>query len=161
MNFGKIFEIFPSVDTMVLCKLSELPKRLPSKVRELVPEASAVQIAAFMNLVEEARQQQKKERREASQSLGRARLQSLEPVSPVGEDKEQVPDGRQATPLPKLPADQKSVFMSRIKRLIHAEEGGKGENSHKFADKFEATILNLLEAVQPKEYNVEHFEHVY
>ena len=72
-----------------------------------------------------------------------------------------MPDGRQATPLPKLPSDQKSEFMSKIKKLIHAEEGGKGKNSHKFADKFEATILNLLEAVQPKEYNVEHFEHVY
>ena len=62
LNFGKIFEIFPSMDTLVLCKLAELRERLPSKVRELVPDASAVQIAAFMNLVEEARQQQEKER---------------------------------------------------------------------------------------------------
>ena len=63
MNFGKVFEIFPGVDTRVLCTLSELSERLPSKVRALVPEASAVQIAAFMNLVEEARNQQRKEER--------------------------------------------------------------------------------------------------
>ena len=126
-----------------------------------MPEASAVQIAAFMNLVEEARQQGKKGRREASQSLGRARPESMEPVSPVIGDKELMADGRQATPRPKLPADQKSDFMSRLKKLINAEEEGNGRNSVKFSDKFETTILNLLEAVQPKEYNVEHFEHVY
>ena len=68
---------------MVLCQLSELREQLPFKVRELVPGASAVQIAAFMNLVEEARLQRKKERREASLSLGRARPESIEPVSPV------------------------------------------------------------------------------
>ena len=161
LNFGKIFEIFPGMDTMVLCRLSELQERLPSKVRELVPEASAAQIAAFMNLVEEARQQQKKERREAFQSRRRARPESLEPVSPLEAGKELVADSRQATPMPKLPPDQKSEFMGRLKQLINAEEEGNGNNSVKFSDKFEATILNLLEAVQPKEYNVEHFEHVY
>ena len=63
--------------------------------------------------------------------------------------------------MPEVPADKKSEFMSRLKKLIHAEEEGNGKNSVKFSDKFEATILNLLQAVQPKEYNVEHFEHVF
>ena len=57
MNFGKVFEIFPGMNTEVLCQLSELSEPLPYKVRELVPEASAVQIAAFINLAEDARQQ--------------------------------------------------------------------------------------------------------
>ena len=161
LNFGKIFEIFPGMDTMVLCQLSELKERLPSKVRELVPEASAVQIAAFMNLVEEARQQRKKERREASRSLGRVRPESLEPVSPLEPRKELLADDRQVTPMPELPPDQKSEFMSKLKKLLRAEEGGNGKESVKFSNKFEDTILNLLEAVQPKEFNVEHFENVY
>ena len=133
MDFGKIFEIFPGLDTMVLCQLSELRQRLPSKVRELVPEASAVQIAAFMNLVEDDRQQRKKERRGASRSLERQpRPESLEPVSPLEADKELAAGGRQATPMPKLPSDQKSEFMRKLKKLIHAEEKGNVENSVKF-----------------------------
>ena len=163
LNFGKIYEIFPGMDTSVLCQLSELEERLPSKVRELVPEASAVQIAAFMNLVEEARQQRKKERREASRALGRVRVrpEALEPVSSVEPRTEVLADGRQVTPKPELPSDQKSEFVSKLKKLLRAEEGGNGKESVKFSNKFEDTILNLLEAVQPKEFNVEHFENVY
>ena len=40
--FVKVFEIFPGMDTDVLCKLAELDDIVPSKVRGLVPEASAV-----------------------------------------------------------------------------------------------------------------------
>ena len=77
------------MNTEALCKLSELSEWLPSKVRELVPEASAVQIAAFMNLAEDARQQRKKERRRASVSIERrVRPESREPVSPVEVEKE-------------------------------------------------------------------------
>ena len=65
LDFGKVFEVFPELDTDVLCKLSELDDIVPSKVRRLVPEASAVQIAAFMRLVEDTIQKQKKEKREA------------------------------------------------------------------------------------------------
>ena len=60
LNFGKIYEIFPGMNTEVLCQLSEVSELLPSKVRDLVTGAAAVQIAAFMNLAEEARQQRKK-----------------------------------------------------------------------------------------------------
>ena len=162
MNFGKVFEIFPGLNTEVLCQLAELTEMLPSKVRELAPEASAVQIAAFMNLAEDARQQQKKERRRASVSLKRrVRPESQEPVSPVEVDKELAADGRQVTPKSELLSDQKSEFMSRLKKLIHAEETGNGKDSVMFSDKFESKILNLLEAVQPKEYNVAHFEQIY
>ena len=162
MNFGKVFEIFPGMNTEVLCQLSELSELLPSKARELVPEASAVQIAAFMNLAEDARQQRKKERRRASVSIERrVRPESREPVSPVEVEKESAADGRQVTPRAKLPSDQKSEFMRRLKKIIHAEEEGNGKDSVKSSDKFEATIINLLEAVQPKEYNVDHFEQIY
>ena len=162
MNFGKVFEIFPGMNTEVLCQLSELSEWLPSKVRELAPEASAVQIAAFMNLAEDARQQQKKERRRAFVShKRRVRPEWQEPVSPIVVDEELAADGSKMTPKPKLLSDQKSEFMSRLKKLINAEEGGNVKDSVKFSDKFESTILNLLEAVQPKEYNVEHFEQIY
>ena len=48
MNFSKVYEIFPELSTDILCQLSELEEVLPSKVRQLVPGASAVQIAAFL-----------------------------------------------------------------------------------------------------------------
>ena len=68
---------------------------------------------------------------------------------------------RQATPGPELLSEQKSEFMSRVKELFQANEEGNGKDSVKFSDKFESTILNLLEAVQPKENNVDHFEQIY
>ena len=52
MNFAKVYEIFPELGTDMLCLLSELEDILPSKVHQLVPEASAVQIAAFLQLAE-------------------------------------------------------------------------------------------------------------
>ena len=70
-------------------------------------------------------------------------------------------DDRQVNPMVEVPSDQKSELMSRLKNLIHAEEKGNGKDSVKFSDKFESKILNLLEAVQPKEYNVAHFEQIY
>ena len=151
------------MDTEVLCKLSELSEWLPSKVRELVPEASPVQIAAFMNLAEDARQQRMKERRRASvPHKRRVRPEWQKPVSPIVVDEELAADGKQVATEPHLITDKKSEFMSRLKKLIHAEEeGGNGKVSVKFSDKFETTIVNLLEAVQPKEYNVDHFEQIY
>ena len=161
LNFGKVFEIFPGKDTKVLCQLAELSELLPSRVRALVPEASAVQITAFMNLVEDTRRQRKRRRRGASGSYeGRVRPRSREPVSPVESDKERVAGSNQVTPEPENLPDEKSEFMGRLKKLIHAEEGNR-RDSGKFSDKFETTILNLLEAVQPKEYNADHFEQVY
>ena len=116
MNFGKIFEIFPGMDTEVLCKLSELSERLPSKVRELVPEASPVQIAAFMNLAEDARQQRMKERRRASvPHKRRVRPEWQQPVSPIVGDEELAADGKQVAKEPHLISDQKTEFMSRLK----------------------------------------------
>ena len=146
------------MNTEVLCQLSELGEWLPSKVRELAPEASAVQIAAFMNLAEDARRQQKKDRRAHKR---RVRPEWQVPVSPIVVDEELAADDRQVAPKPELLPDQKSEFMSRVKKLIHAEEEGNGKDSIKFSDKFESTIINLLEAVQPKEYNVDHFEQIY
>ena len=53
-----------------------------------------------MNLTEDARQQQKKERRRASVShKRRVRPEWQEPVSPVEVDKELAADGRQVTPV--------------------------------------------------------------
>ena len=50
----------------MLCKLSELEEILPSKVRELVPKASALQIAEFLKLAEDTATNRKKERRLAA-----------------------------------------------------------------------------------------------
>ena len=50
MDFEKVFEIFPELDTQVLCQLSEMEEILPSEVYKLAPGASAVQITAFLRL---------------------------------------------------------------------------------------------------------------
>ena len=116
-----------------------------------------MQIAAFMNLAEDARKQRMKERRRASVShKRRVRPEWQKPVSPILVDEELTADGSQVTTEPQLISDQKSELMSRLKKLIHAEEGGNGKNSVKFSDKYEATI-NLLEAVQPNEYKCRSF----
>ena len=127
MNFGKVFEIFPGASTEVLCQLAELRDLLPSKVKELGPEASALQIAAFMNLAEEARQQRKKEKRSSARSHERRARKLLEPVSSVEQEKvekKSEAEGGQGSQWQKVPSDQKSEFMSRLKKLIRAEEGG-------------------------------------
>ena len=48
LNFAKVMGIFPELDTDVLCKLSKLSDKRPSKVLELIPGASALQIGAFL-----------------------------------------------------------------------------------------------------------------
>ena len=161
LDFGKVFEVFPELDTDVLCKLSELDDIVPSKVRGLVPEASAVQIAAFMRLVEDTIQKRKKEKREAPGFQEYVCPEERKPISPVAIDKGLPADDRQVTPMVEVPSDQNAEFMSRLKKLIHAEGGGNGEDSVKFSDQFQTKILNLLEAAKPKEYNIEHFEQIY
>ena len=54
LDFTRVAKPFPNVDTRVLCQLAELVDVHPSKVLDLVPEASATQIGAFMRIAEES-----------------------------------------------------------------------------------------------------------
>ena len=81
INFAKIYEIFPGQDTSILCQLSELEEILPSSVYQLVPEASAVQIAAFLQLAENEQRAQKEKRGESAEVLEKGELpEQREPV---------------------------------------------------------------------------------
>ena len=54
LDFARVATTFPNVDTRVLCQLAELVDIRPSKVLDLVPEASATQIGAFMRIAQES-----------------------------------------------------------------------------------------------------------
>ena len=102
--------------------MSELDDVRPSKVRELVPGASAVQIATFLQLAEDAAGGQKRRRQEAAGLLEEREISNeREPVSPVGSVKElSVEDAKIASKM-KCQTDVKSEFIKRLKRLIPPE----------------------------------------
>ena len=52
VDFSKVAQIFPEASTKVLCKLSEMPVLAPSKVLEIVPDASKEQIGEFLKVAE-------------------------------------------------------------------------------------------------------------
>ena len=54
LDFIRVARTFPNVDTRVLCQLAELVDVRPSAVLDLVPEASATQIGAFMRIAEDS-----------------------------------------------------------------------------------------------------------
>ena len=142
--------------------MSELDDVRPSKVRELVPGASAVQIATFLQLAEDEAGGQKRRRQEAAGLLEEGEISNeREPVSPVGSVRESSAVDKKAAPKLKCPTDVKSEFMERLKKLIPPEDGGNVKKSFGFSNQFETKILNLLEAAKPKEFDVEHFEQVY
>ena len=162
LNFAKVFEIFPELNTDILCKLAELRDIRPSRVRGIVPDASAVQIAAFLQLAEDTATSRKRDRRESAEILTKSEFpEEREPVSPIGSVKgSSTEDVRVHTEF-KCPTDVKSEFMDRLKKLIPPEDGGNVGKSVKFSEQFETKILNLLEAAKPKDFDVEHFEQVY
>ena len=150
----------------MLCKLSELEEVRPSKVRELVPGASAVQIATFLQLAEDTARGQERGRQETAVLLEDGEIANeREPVSPVGSVKElsaELSAGDvKVAPEMKCPTGVKSEFMERLRKLIPLEDGGNVKKSLMFSNQFETKILNLLEAAKPKEFDVQHFEQVY
>ena len=52
VDFSKVAQIFPEASTKVLCKLSEMPVLAPSKVLEIVPDATKEQIGEFLKVAE-------------------------------------------------------------------------------------------------------------
>ena len=162
MNFTKVYEIFPELGTDILCQLSELEEVLPSKVRQLVPEASAVQIAAFLQLAENTVRKVDKVGKNSRENLEVGELLEMkEPISPIGSVKGSSAEDAKARLKVISPSVEKTEFWDQLKKLIPPDDGGNVNRSIKFTEQFETKILNLLEAAKPKEFDVEHFEQVY
>ena len=162
MNFSKVYEIFPELGTDILCQLSELEEVLPSKVLQLVPEASAVQIAAFLQLAENTVRKIDKVGKNPRENLEVGELLELkEPISPIGSVKGSSAEDAKAMLKRMSPSVEKTEFWDQLKKLIPPDDGGNVNRSIKFTEQFETKILNLLEAAKPKEFDVEHFEQVY
>ena len=134
VNFAKVFEIFPELDTDILCKLSELEEIRPSAVLELVPGASPVQIAAFLQLAENTAKSLEGNRRESAEILEKKEFpEEREPVSPLRSLKGSSAEDILVAPKLRCPTDVKSEFMDRLRKLIPPEDGGKGSRSIKFS----------------------------
>ena len=52
VDFSKVAQIFPEESSKVLCELSEMPVLAPSKVLDIVPNASQEQIGDFLKVAE-------------------------------------------------------------------------------------------------------------
>ena len=152
MNFAKVYEIFPELGTDMLCLLSELEDILPSKVHQLVPEASAVQIAAFLQLAENTVRKKDKIGKNSRENLEDGeRLEMNEPVSPIGSVKGSSAEDAKVGLKVKSPTVGKTEFWDQLKKLIPPDDGGNVNRSIKFTEQFETKILNLLEAAKPKD----------
>ena len=111
MNFTKVYEIFPELGTDILCQLSELEEVLPSKVRQLVPDASAVQIAAFLQLAENTVRKVDKVGKNSRENLEVGELLEMkEPISPIGSVKGSSAEDAKAMPKVMSPAVEKTEF---------------------------------------------------
>ena len=110
-----MYKIFPELDTDVLCKLSEMEDIRPSKVRELVPEASAAQIAAFLRIAEVVVKEDRDGRQKPAK-IPRALAfgDELERISLLGDLKGLQADSKQVPELD-CPTSEKSDFFNSLK----------------------------------------------
>ena len=134
----------------------------PSRVRKLVPEASAPQIAAFLRLAEGAVKKEGESRQKPAK-LPRtlASEEEQEKISLLGDLKSLQGDGKKTTEVD-CPTNEKSEFFKNLKKIIPPADGGSQFASIEFTEQFQSKILNLLEAAHPKkEFDTEHFEQVY
>ena len=148
----------------MLCSLAEMVEISPSKVLELVPEATTAQITAFLAMGEAAiNAQEGSGRLESSEASKRrvlpddrdtisllAQLKQLPVSDPVGSAKLA------------SPTEEKSEFMEALRKLVPPKDGGSKLKSLQFSETFQNKILGLLDAASPKgQFDSDHFEKVY
>ena len=142
----------------MLCQLSEMSDISPSKVMDIVPEASAAQIADFLRLAETtASEVAKKRRREPRKEHSRSKTPGLlDSISLSGQSPEPA-----EVKGPNSPAEVDSTIMKELGKLVPPKDGGTIPTVE-FTKNFQNKILNLLEASNtPTRFNAEHFEKVY
>ena len=163
LDFKKVFEIFPELDTDVLCKLSEMVVISPSKVLKLVPNTSPAQLAEFLSVAEDSVSRRKIDRQEPPKVPKLAALENQgERISLLGDLKKLQVDTSVKAPKLACPTEEKSEFMDSLMKLIPPKDESNQCSSVQISEQFRSKILNSLEAAHPNnELGVEHFEQVY
>ena len=157
-------DTFPEAETKVLCQLAEMTEISPSKVLEIVPGATAAQIAGFLRIAEAQIDEEKDRDRQVppvDPSKGVASGYK-DKIALLG----QVENGPAADPKegPALdcPTDEKSEFMKELKKLVPQKDGGSDLASVQFSEQFQKKILNLLEVSNSSaSFDAEHFEQIF
>ena len=63
LNFSKFAGIFPEASTSVVCRLSEMVEMAPSKVMEIVQDATTAQIGDFLQMAEVSIEKEREHRK--------------------------------------------------------------------------------------------------
>ena len=157
LNFSKVAGIFPEASAAVVCRLSEMVEIAPSKVMEVVPDASTAQIGDFLQLAEKSIEKEKEECKSPWKADIEGDPKAQDKISLLG----QVPAPKD-TPALSCPTDVKSSFMEELKKLVPPKDGGNKVTSVQFSEQFQEKILTLLEASSaPARFDAEHLEKVY
>ena len=118
-----------------------MPEVLPSKVLEIVPNASTAQLGDFLELAEASARKGKKRRRRSARNPSRSKSPSLLDAislsgqSPVPEEK-----GLES------PTEVESKLMMELKKLIPPKHGGSPLPKIELSSDFQSRILDALEA---------------
>ena len=150
--------MFPDVSAAVAWKLAEMTVVKPSNVLTHVPGATKEQIAAFLQIAEKEAESTTEvvapERGIAPKpEQGTSQLEWLRKMALAGVEK---------PPQLVCPTQEDSQFMEKLKKLIPPQDGGNGNTSVDFSEKFQEKILDLLGSANSfKDFNSEHFEKIY
>ena len=153
LNFNKVVQTFPDVSTDIICKLAEMKVIKPSNVLKLVPGATTAQIAEFLSIAEQG------------DSVDTGSISNLDAnPSQLGWLKS-VAAGR-GEKNPQLPCPTNAEFIKELEKLVPPKDGGNGNVSvnfdDKFNEKFQDKLLALLGSANPSTtFDSEYFEKVY
>ena len=118
-----------------------MPEVLPSKVLEIVPNASKAQLGDFLELAAASARKEKKRRRRSARNPSRSKTPSwldaisLSGQSPVHEAKEL-----------ESPTEVDSKLMKELKKLIPPKHGGSSLPKIELSSVFQSRMWDALEA---------------
>ena len=112
--------------------MSEMVEIAPSKVMEVVPDASTAQIGDFLQLAEKSIEKEKEECKSPWKADIEGDPKAQDKISLLG----QVPAPKD-TPALSCPTDVKSSFMEELKKLVPPKDGGNKVTSVQFSEQFQ------------------------
>ena len=147
----------------LLCKLAEMVEISPSKVLQLVPEATPNQIAKFLSIAEAAIRPENSNERQNVLEVPRRSVTpgDQDAISLLGQLK-QLP-AKKPEKIPELacPTEERSEFMDALRKLVPPKDKGSESALGQFSE-YQKKILSLLGASKtPTKSGVEHFEQIY
>ena len=130
LDFAKVRETFPNLGSGLLCKLAEMIDISPSKVLQLVPDASPDQLSRFLKIAEAAMEMEQSQGRHRSPKAPRRSTSPDEQdsISLLGQLKQLPAKISEGTPVLESPTQEKSEFMEALKKLVPPENEEKQAN---------------------------------